>query len=183
MEQSGGLVYCPLSIYRLPPYLHQKYFLNFLLFLTFFWLSPFICVTLYILPTFLSHSLPMCVFLCTDRSVSAHIHPSLSLSVSHFFSSSSSLFLLLNSDKCFPGSSQKKFSREWMQHMRAWSSGITLIKYRIIIEKKLKKDAVRGCQLCWIDRWFKLSPDTQTDRRIDRQAHRQTDRQAHTQTD
>ena len=186
MEQSDRLVYCPLSIYRLPPYLHQKYFLNFLLFLTFFWLSPFICVTLYILPTFLSHSLPMCVFLCTDRSVSAHIHPSLSLSVSHFFSSSSSLFLLLNishvhpclsvshfffsslclslnSDKCFPGSSQKKFSREWMQHMRAWSSGITLIKYRIMIEKKLKKDAVRGCQLCWIDRWFKLSPDTQTD--------------------
>ena len=36
MDQSGGLVCCPLYIYRLPSYLHQKYFLNFLLFFTFF---------------------------------------------------------------------------------------------------------------------------------------------------
>ena len=43
MEQSGGLVYCPLSIYRLPTYLHQKYFLNFLLFVTFY-----LIVTLYL---------------------------------------------------------------------------------------------------------------------------------------
>ena len=170
MEQSGGLVCYPLSIDRLPPYLHQKYFLIFFYFFSFFSdCHPLFVWLLYILSTFLSHSLPMCVFLCTDRSVSAHIHPSLSLSVSHFFSSSSSLFLLLNSDKCFPGSSQKKFSREWMQHMRAWSSGITLIKYRIMIEKKLKK-------------WCRTGLSTLLSWSLIQTISRQADGQTHTQT-
>ena len=115
--------------------------------------SPYVCVSGYRSIGLCPHisfafSLPVSFFLFLFLFIFiAEYFPRTFLSrrVSFF---SSSLCLLLNSDNCFPGSSQKKFSREWMQHMRAWSSGITLIKYRIIIEKKLKKDAVRGCQLC-----------------------------------
>ena len=75
MEKSGGLVYCPLSIYRLPPNLHQKYFLNFLLFVTFF-----LIVTLYLCDFCTSFkisslilSLCVCFWVPINRSLPTYI--------------------------------------------------------------------------------------------------------------